>query len=474
MEGLLNAAVHAMKDAGDARHGDELLTWLIDLLGPPVPGAPAETGNAIALAQAFGYRAEARRMLERGAEAREDAARAVPLARGFALANPSQGSPFLADVLYHQALLLADVGRYEEAVRVSEEATEIFRRLARLNPAVYRRRLTACLSDAGLLLDRAGRGEEGLRASEEAVTLARRIAESNRSADQEALASALMNLGARLSTRLRDDEAVEATWEALRLWTSLWETDPVAHAVPRADCLANLRNQLMRARRAREACAVAAEATAAYARLTTRHPHLHDALDTAILVQARLLEDTGRQAESAALLRRNGLVPPPRHEAITTWYDGIPPDGAVLEPGTPAADWAPADDQETRLLEALRAHNDLLWAKLIAGTRLLLPTLPLTSILRGVFTNRPPAWPYRRPLPGAAECQVVFTSTATMRSMLGDEWRHRTTDIDGIRRLGRGGLLLYINPGTPLGVTLTLDEFRRIHDAERYRPRTTR
>ncbi|WP_019330824.1 hypothetical protein [Streptomyces sp. TOR3209] len=468
---LLNAAVHALKATGDALYADELLTRLIDLLGPPAPGAPAEAEHAIALAQALGYRAEARRLLARGAEAREDAARAVPLARGFALADPAQGSSFLADILYHQALLLADVGRYEEAVLASEEATGVFRRLASFNPAVYGRRLSACLSDAGLLLDRAGRSEEGLRASEEAVSLARRLAGSNILADQEALASALMNLGARLSVRLRDDEAVETTREALRLWTALWETDPAAHAVPRADCLANLRNQLMRARRAREACAVATETTAAYARLTARHPHLYNALDTALLVQARLLEDTGRQTESAALLRRNGLVPPPRYEAIATWYDGIPPDGAELEPGTPSADWAPGDDGEIRLLEALRAHNDLLWAKLISSTQLLLPTLSLRSLLRGAFTNRPPAWPYRRPLPDTAECQVVFTSTATMRIMLGDEWRHQTTDIDGIRRHNRGGLLLYIDPGTPLGVTLTLDEFRCIHDAERYRTR---
>ncbi|GAA2432111.1 hypothetical protein GCM10010405_13790 [Streptomyces macrosporus] len=467
---LLDSAVHALHTFGDAQHAVELLTRLVDLLGSPAPGDPPDTEQAIGLAQALGYRAAALRLLNRGDQAREDAERAVPLARGFALAHPAQGSPFLADVLYHQALLLADAGRHEEAVRAGEEATDILRRLARFNPAVYQRRLTACLSDRGLLLDKAGRGREALEASTEAVVLARRrLADSG---DAEGLASALMNLGARLSARLRDDEAVEATREALRLWTLLHAADPGAHAVARADCLANLRNQLMRARRAQEACAVAEEATAAYARLTARHPRLHDALNTALLVQARLLADTGRQEESAALVRRNGLALPPRHEIMTTWYDGIPPDGAVLERrDTPPAPWTPADDREARLLQALRDHADLLWARLIADGQLLVPMLPLRALLRGTFTNRPPAWPYRTPLPDEQACQVVYTSPETMRYMLGDEWRHRTTDIADIRRRNRGhkNLVLYIDPGTPLGVTLTLDEFRRIDEGERYR-----
>lgn len=79
-----------------------------------------------------------------------------------------------------------------------------------------------------------------------------------------------------------------------------------------------------------------------------------------------------------------------------------------------------------------------------------------------------PTWPYLYPARDreAEERWLVFTSLKTMRHMLGDEWKYESLHSVETEAESRRDSLVYINPGTPTGVTLTVGEYRMIRNGE--------
>jgi tetratricopeptide (TPR) repeat protein len=74
------------------------------------------------------------------------------------------------------ALLLGELGRREEALAASQEATEVYRELAAARPDAFRPDLASSLNNLSNALGDLGRREEALAAIQEAVTIRRELA----------------------------------------------------------------------------------------------------------------------------------------------------------------------------------------------------------------------------------------------------------------------------------------------------------
>ncbi|MGV9976165.1 tetratricopeptide repeat protein, partial [Micromonospora wenchangensis] len=74
---------------------------------------------------------------------------------------------------------LSELGRREQALTHTEEATDIYRRLADTNPDTYLPNLAMSLNNLGILLSELGRREQALTHTEEATDIYRRLADTN-------------------------------------------------------------------------------------------------------------------------------------------------------------------------------------------------------------------------------------------------------------------------------------------------------
>ena len=232
-------------------------------------------------------------------EALEVTQEAVTLGRALAADNPAAHQADLATALSNLGVRLRRVGRYEEALEVTQEAVTLRRALAADNPAAHQADLAAGLSNLGVRLDRVGRYEEALEVTQEAVTLRRALAADNPAARQADLATALDNLGIRLDRVGRYREALEVTQEAVTLRRALAADNPAAHQADLAAELSNLGVRLDRVGRYEEALEVTQEAVTLRRALAADNPAAHQADLAAALDNLGIwLDRVGRYREA--------------------------------------------------------------------------------------------------------------------------------------------------------------------------------
>jgi tetratricopeptide (TPR) repeat protein len=140
-----------------------------------------------------------------------------------ALADDPDASPAqLATSLNHQAMVLAELGRREEAARSATQAADIWRRAGGGAVAAD---LATAVGNLAVWQFELGRPEDALDAAEEAVALRRGLADGGSTAELADLAMALANLSM-IQARTGRPEALAGAEEALALRRRLAATDP--------------------------------------------------------------------------------------------------------------------------------------------------------------------------------------------------------------------------------------------------------
>ncbi|MCX4993473.1 tetratricopeptide repeat protein [Streptomyces sp. NBC_00568] len=226
---------------------------------------------------------------------------AVQIYRRLVTANPAAHEPDLASSLSNLGITLSDAGRWEEALTAEEEAVEIRRRLATANPTAYEPDLASSQSNLGIRLSEVGRWEEALTVTEEAVGIRRRLATANPTAYEPDLATSLSNLGNRLSDTGRWEEALTAEEEAVGIRRRLATANPAHFEPDLASSLSNLGASLWKAGRREEALTVTEEAAGIYRRLATANPTAYEPRLAAFLSNlGAFLPDAGRWEEALA------------------------------------------------------------------------------------------------------------------------------------------------------------------------------
>ena len=124
--------------------------------------------------------------------------------------------------LSNLGIRLSEVGRRDDALTTTEEATAIHRQLAEANPAAHLPNLAMSLSNLGIRLSEVGRRDKALAPTEEATAIRRRLAEANPAAYLPDLARSLwtyawvcVNVDNNLSA------ALDAITEAISLYKPL-------------------------------------------------------------------------------------------------------------------------------------------------------------------------------------------------------------------------------------------------------------
>ena len=124
---------------------------------------------------------------------------------------------------------LSEVGRWEEARQVTEEAVETFRLLAELDRETYLPDLAGAVSNLGSCHAQLGAREEALNTTYEAVALHRELLERDRDQYLPSLARSLTNLSACLSKAGRRPAALGAAGQAVAIYRELIELHPHAY-----------------------------------------------------------------------------------------------------------------------------------------------------------------------------------------------------------------------------------------------------
>ena len=130
------------------------------------------------------------------------------------LADDSTDDSECAGRLLKLSKRLAELGRREEALAASEQATGIYRQLAETRPDAFLPNLATSLNNQSLRLAALGRREEALAAIEQAVTIRRQLAETRPDAFLPSLATSLNNHSNHLANLGRREEALAAIEQA--------------------------------------------------------------------------------------------------------------------------------------------------------------------------------------------------------------------------------------------------------------------
>ena len=132
--------------------------------------------------------------------------------------------------LNNLGILLSALGRCEDALKPSEDASDLCRKLAASNPQAFLPNLVASLNNLGILLSALGRREEALAPSEEAVAICRKLAVSNPQAFLPDLAMSLGGYGSILQAMERNAQAARAFAEGLQHLAPFYRDLPQAHS----------------------------------------------------------------------------------------------------------------------------------------------------------------------------------------------------------------------------------------------------
>jgi tetratricopeptide (TPR) repeat protein len=221
----------------------------------------------------------------------------VTLRRTLAKDNPAYQDS-LAPALNNLGIRLQEVGRYREALAVTQEAVILLRALAKDNPA-YQDRFVKVLSNLGIRLREVGRYQEALAAAERAVTLFRALAKDN-VVYQDSLATELNHLGQRLQHVGRYHEALAATEDAVNLRRALAADNLPAHLADLATTLAELGGRLGQVGRNREALAATEDAVTRLRALAKDNPAHLASLARGLGNLGVWLSEVGRYREALA------------------------------------------------------------------------------------------------------------------------------------------------------------------------------
>ncbi|MHC3467948.1 tetratricopeptide repeat protein [Streptomyces sp. 7R007] len=138
-------------------------------------------------------------------------------------------SPGPARSLSNLGQRLRDLWRWEEGLRVEEEAMEVLEQFAKANPAAYESALARSLANLSTRLGHCGRPQESLTRAEQALAIRRRLAGAAPDVHGLGLAEFLAALGSALAAAGRHEEAPAAVTEAVRRLGELSEAEPDAH-----------------------------------------------------------------------------------------------------------------------------------------------------------------------------------------------------------------------------------------------------
>ncbi|MFA7764351.1 tetratricopeptide repeat protein [Streptomyces sp. NRRL S-448] len=224
---------------------------------------------------------------------------ATDIRRRLAADNPAAYEPDLARSLFNLGAHLSELGRRDEALTATQQATDIRRRLAADNPAAYEPDLARSLFNLGAHLSELGRRDEALTATQQATDIRRRLAADNPAAYEPDLARSLSNLGAHLSELGRRDEALTAAQQAVDIYRLLAADNPTAYEPDLARSLSNLGAQLSEVGRRDEALTAAQQATDIYRRLAADNPAAYEPdLARSLSNLGARLSEVGRRDEA--------------------------------------------------------------------------------------------------------------------------------------------------------------------------------
>ncbi|WP_168220957.1 tetratricopeptide repeat protein [Actinomadura sp. WMMA1423] len=227
---------------------------------------------------------------------------AVDAYRDLAATNRAAHLPDLAMSLSNHAVRLAEVGRQDEAVPISQQAVDTYRDLAATNRAAHLPDLAMSLNNHADLLAEVGRRDEAVPISQQAVKMHRDLAAANRAAHLPDLAMSLNNHALRLAEVGRRDEAVPISQQAVEMRRELAATNRAAYLPDLAASLNNHALRLAEVGRRDEAVPISQQAVDAYRDLaaTNRAAHLPD-LAMSLSNHAVRLAEVGRQDEAVPI-----------------------------------------------------------------------------------------------------------------------------------------------------------------------------
>ena len=150
----------------------------------------------------------------------------VATCREQAAIDPDRCRPILVSSLIDLGSTLMDLGRYSEALAVTEEAVAICHEQAAIDPGRYGPHLAQSLNNLGIQLSSLGRAEEALPIAEECLSIRRAQPRVDNDHHRVEIAQSLNNVGAILRRLGRPQEARPIIEEALAIRRELAEIDP--------------------------------------------------------------------------------------------------------------------------------------------------------------------------------------------------------------------------------------------------------
>jgi tetratricopeptide (TPR) repeat protein len=241
---------------------------------------------------------------------------AVAIYRELVAASLDQYRPDLALSLTNLGQWFWALDRSAEALPVTEEAVGLYRELATAYPSRYRADLARSLANLGVLFSDLDRSAEALPVTQEAVAIRRELAAVSPDQYRPDLALSLINLGIRYVQLGRLDEAVLVIQEAVTIRRELATASPDQYRPDLAGSLTNLGALFTELGRPAEALPVTQEAVAIRRELATAYPSRYRAdLARSLANLGELFCNLGRPAKAlpvtqeAVTIRRELATP---------------------------------------------------------------------------------------------------------------------------------------------------------------------
>ncbi|MGW0190912.1 tetratricopeptide repeat protein [Streptomyces sp. NPDC003362] len=184
--------------------------------------------------------------------------------------------PALASALVNTANATAHLGEHGKTLALTEEAVAIRRRLAAEDSEKYEADLAMALSNLAVSLWRSKAQEQGIGVVREVVDIYRRLSARDPAEHEASLATALTNLGAMLADAGETAAAVEVAQEAVALFRRLATAEPATHNAGLAAALTNLAGNLSQSGHTEEALGTADEAFVLYDGLVAANPSAYE------------------------------------------------------------------------------------------------------------------------------------------------------------------------------------------------------